>query len=51
MRLICAIFIFLVFTTFAQCQQTADDWNNKGLVLDGQGKYDEAVNAYDEAIR
>ena len=26
-------------------------WNNKGIALYGQGKYDEAIKAYDEAIR
>ena len=26
-------------------------WNNKGIALDSQGKYDEAIKAYDEAIR
>ena len=25
-------------------------WNNKGLALYSQGKYDEAVKAYEEAI-
>lgn len=32
-------------------QQTAKDWFNKGVDLDDQGKYDEAIKAYDEAIR
>ena len=26
-------------------------WNNKGNALSTQGKYDEAIQAYDEAIR
>ena len=26
-------------------------WNNKGNALYDQGKYDEAIKAYDEAIR
>jgi len=30
---------------------TATDWYNKGLALKEQGKYDEAIQAYDEAIR
>jgi Flp pilus assembly protein TadD len=29
----------------------AEDWNNKGLALVKQGKYDEAIKCYDEAIR
>ena len=28
-----------------------DAWYNKGLVLSGQGKYDEAIKCYDEVIR
>jgi len=36
--------------TSAQCQQTADDWFNKGNALGKQGKYEGAINAYDEAI-
>jgi len=28
-----------------------DAWNNKGSALDGQGMHDEAIKAYDEAIR
>ena len=34
----------------AQCQQTAYDWFNKGEALYSQGKYEEAIKAYDEAI-
>lgn len=26
-------------------------WNNKGVVLEKQGKYDDAILAFDEAIR
>jgi tetratricopeptide (TPR) repeat protein len=52
MRFICAaIILLLVLTMFAQCQQTAEDWFNKGNALDFQGKYDEAIKAFDEAIR
>jgi tetratricopeptide (TPR) repeat protein len=36
--------------TSAQCQQTADDWFNKGVALDDPGKYEEAIKAYDRAI-
>ncbi len=31
--------------------QSADSWYNKGVALGKQGKYDEAIKAYDEAIR
>ncbi len=31
-------------------QTTAIDWNDKGNVLVDQGKYDEAIKAYDRAI-
>jgi len=27
------------------------DWNNQGIALYNQGKYDDAIKAYDEAIR
>jgi tetratricopeptide (TPR) repeat protein len=37
--------------TSAQGQPTARDWFNKGVALDNQGKYDDAIKAYDEAIR
>ena len=51
MRLTCAaLILLLVLMTSAQCQQTAEDWFNKGLALGEQGKYDEAMEAFDEAI-
>jgi tetratricopeptide (TPR) repeat protein len=51
MRLIYAVFILvLALMTSAQCQQTAEDWYNKGVTLDIQGKHDEAIKAYDAAI-
>ena len=52
MKLIYAAFILLlVLMTSAQCQQTAEQWFDKGLALYNQSKYDEAVMAYNEAIR
>jgi len=32
-------------------QQNASAWNEKGIALAGQGKYDEAIEAYDESIK
>jgi hypothetical protein len=52
MRSIYAVcIILLILMTSAQCQQTAVDWYNKGNALAGQGKYDEAIQAYDQAIQ
>ena len=34
----------------AQCQQTAEDWNNNGNALLSQSKYGEAIQAYNKAI-
>jgi tetratricopeptide (TPR) repeat protein len=31
-------------------QTTAQDWTNKGVDLYNQGKYDEAIQAYNKAI-
>ena len=31
-------------------QTTAIDWDNKGAVLEAQGKYSEAIGAYNKAI-
>ena len=51
MRLIYVAFILLmVLITSAQSQQTAEAWFNKGVALNSQGKYDEAIKAYDKAI-
>lgn len=51
MKLIYVAFILLLaLTTLAQCQQTAEDWVDKGTVLVQQGKYDEAIQAFDKAI-
>lgn len=52
MRLIYAAFgLLLALMTSAQCQQTADDWNTTGEALYNLGEYDEALRAYDEAIK
>jgi tetratricopeptide (TPR) repeat protein len=52
MRLIYVAFILLlVLMTSAQCQRTAEEWSDKGMILAGQGKYAEAIEAYDEAIK
>lgn len=51
MRLIYAAFILLMaLLTSTQCQETAEDLYAKGEALFNQGKYDEAVQALDEAI-
>jgi tetratricopeptide (TPR) repeat protein len=52
MRLIYLVFFLnIVLTTSSHCQQTSEDWNNKGNSLIAQSQYDEAIKAYDEAIR
>jgi tetratricopeptide (TPR) repeat protein len=52
MRLTYVIFILLIsLMTPAQCQQTAEDWCNKGIAFCQQGKYDEALQAFNESIR
>ena len=43
--------LLLVLTASAQCQQTAGDWVDKGNALGIQGNYDEAIKAYDDAIK
>jgi tetratricopeptide (TPR) repeat protein len=42
--------MLLVFFISASGQQTAEDWFNKGVALGLQGKYDEAIMAFDKAI-
>lgn len=41
----------LLFMGSACGQQTAEDWNNKSVALYELGKYDEAIRAYDEAVK
>ena len=51
MRSIYAAFILLlVLMTSAHCQQTAEDWFNKGDLLLNSGKYNESIEAYNKAI-
>jgi hypothetical protein len=51
MRLIYAVLILLLaLITSAQCQQTAVDWFNKASLLQGLGKNDEAIKAFEWAI-
>jgi len=48
-----ALVLLLILTALvisAAGQQTADEWNDKGLSLYEQGKYDEAIAAFDKAI-
>jgi tetratricopeptide (TPR) repeat protein len=45
------LILLLVLMTSAQCQLTTEDWFNKGRALISQGKYDEAIQAYDIAIQ
>jgi tetratricopeptide (TPR) repeat protein len=52
MRLIyAALALLLILMTSAQCQSTAQDWSNKGIALAAQGKYDDAIKAFDDVIR
>ena len=52
MRLTYAVIIILLaLMTSVQCQQTAEDWFNKGVALYEQNEYDKAIEAFDEAIK
>ena len=44
------LILLLILMTPASCQQTAEDWFNNGSSLIDQGKYNEAIKAFDEAI-
>ena len=51
MRLICVVFVLLlVLMTSAQCQQTAEDWFNKGNDFLDKGFYDLAIKCCDEVL-
>jgi len=39
---LCRHHLLSVIITSAQCQQTTNDWFDKGVALDSQGKYDES---------
>ena len=45
------IIFYNALYSIAQCQQTAENWFDKGTALSNQGKYDEAIKAYDAAIK
>jgi tetratricopeptide (TPR) repeat protein len=52
MRLVYAAFgLLLALMTSAQCQQTAEDWFNKGNYFSEKGFYDLANKCYDDAIK
>jgi hypothetical protein len=41
--------LLMAFLISAFGQQTSEDWLRKGLTLYYQGKYDDAIQAYDKA--
>ncbi len=43
--------VFMILCTPTFGQTTSKDWLNKGTALGSQGKYDEALKAFDETIR
>ena len=45
------VFMALYLSPVGTSPQCAVAWSNKGAALDDQGKHDEAIKAYDEAIR
>ena len=52
MRLIYALFVLLIaISTPSACQENAEEWLDRGNELFGQGNYEKAIEAYDEAIR
>jgi tetratricopeptide (TPR) repeat protein len=45
------LILLLVLMPSTQCQQTAEDWFNKGSSLFDQDESDKAIEAYNEAIK
>ena len=43
--------MFAVLCAPAFGQTTTEDWFNKGVALGNQGNYDDAIKAFDEAIK
>ena len=53
MKIIQGIFIFFIFfllTTSVVCAKTTLEWIDEGIQLSNEGKYEEAIEAYDKAI-
>ena len=51
LKLILAMLVLAALVMPVCGQQTAEKWLEEGRALDDQGKYDDAILAYDEAIR
>ena len=51
MELILALSAVAALTIPVCCQETAEEWLEKGIDLFAKGKYEEAIQAYDEANR
>lgn len=49
-EIILAIMVIASLSMPVFCQQTTEEWVEKGDTLSDQGKYDEAIKTYDEAI-
>ena len=43
--------LFLLFSITAVQAETAEEWYNKGLALNGQQQYEDAIEAFDNAIQ
>ena len=50
MKVICSLLMFLLVTSTFAFSQSADDWNKKGIKLFNEGRYEEAIRCYDEAL-